>query len=396
MARSKTAASSRRRTAASAAGPAVPAPVPGCVRHPAGQAPQVLILHHQARAHPGVQLSNYALQQQLRACGARPLTLNWSPAYARTLGLQFSAAHENFHDPGLELTPPCYSDEEIAAYAASCTHVLIGAGAVFENRLPTDPTWPLLRYCGDFVRDDQVLCAYAARFGRGLLHATQRLREEAAQLLRRFDRITLSDGRELQVLEDLTGRSAELVPDPVFMPEAAQWLRLADTAAADPPARPYAVCMCRQSPFRPAADLSGALGALTVVALDWQAQTANQPLGVAEWLALIARAELVVSDDYYCLALSLILGRPCAALMADEDAARVQALFTELGLEQLLLRDVRELTAGRLQGRPDMAQCSQGLLELRARGRACLQELLALQPAPRSAYALPADVARAR
>ena len=269
---------------------------------------------------------------------------------------------------------------------------------VFEDACPSDPTYPLLRYLGDFVPESVVLCAFGAGFGHNpppeAWHGQKRL--AIISLLQRFDQVALASRHDLQTLRALTGIDGLYAPDPLFLLTADEWRSLAASASAAVPKQPYTAWMIRSDPrAMKAADMLHGSG-LPTIGLFWGAQRrAKQPLSALEWLALIAGSRLVVSDDYYAVALSLIMGRP-TLVPAGDDAKLVRDLLHEMGLEQLLLHSFEETSFEHLRAQTGAAQSAERVQKLRTAGQRCLAEMLALSTGHRSSYVLPSAVSSAR
>lgn len=278
-----------------------------------------------------------------------------------------SAALAAFRQEQLRLSPPCRDHDALARAAAAYDILLAGSDQIWS------PVWLNPAYFLDFAHPGQKRVAYAPSLGVAAAPRGRKARMIRA-LTEPFDRLSVREAEGAAILQGLTGRTADVLPDPVVLPEPAVWRALADPPARD---KPYLLCyFIGENPayWSRVADLARESG-LAVVVVPVTAQAWQQPYAMAgglspqAWVGRIAGAARVVTDSFHGAVFAYMLGTPVTVLrryQEDDPASknsRIDQLHRSLGIE-----------AGR---DADPTQVQARLAQLRSQGMAYLRAALA-------------------
>ena len=199
---------------------------------------------------------------------------------------------------------------------------------------------------GYFLSFPEVTCrrvSYAASFGQD--HVAEDVKPEMKRRLELFEAVAFREHSAQRLMQELTGVSAPLVLDPVFLLDAAHWRAMTRPVSAkspylllymlsDPKALPYAL-----------KDYAGANGmdhlSIGFLPRDMKYRlNRDYSLGPQEFLGAVAGAELIVSNSFHCTAFAIIFEKNFYVRVNQGKATRndrMITLLTELGLEDRLL-----------------------------------------------------------
>lgn len=305
----------------------------------------------------GAVLQAYALSETLKEMGHEVTYIDYRcPHIAHPFGLRslwkrglidyvYNAAGNIFYLPrrkkfrefreGICHTGPV-TPENIRDFADCYDKYIAGSDQLWSARLTDfDKTYLL-----DFVRDPHKKFSYAASFGGASVE--EAYREEYGRLLREFEAISVREDYGAQMVQELSGRSAEVSVDPTLLLTPSQWSAL---AAKGKSRRPYilvyqlgfsrtliqAVRQVKKKtglkvyyvPF----PLGGAVGARCHLAL-----------GPREWLRLFKNAEYVLTDSFHGIVFALLFEKKFQVVVDGQHKnRRVQNLMEKLNLTERIL-----------------------------------------------------------
>lgn len=248
-----------------------------------------------------------------------------------------SAALAAFRREHMRLSPPCRDHAALAKAAASYDILLAGSDQIWS------PVWLNPAYFLDFALPGQRRMAYAPSLGVSALPRGRKARM-IRELVAPFDRLSVREAEGAAILQSLTGRAAEVLPDPVALPEPSAWQALAERPKR---AKPYLLCyFIGDSPdyWARVASLAQESG-LEAMIIPVTAQAWRQPYEMAgglspqAWVGHIAGAARVVTDSFHGAAFAYMLGTPVTVLRRyrEDDPAsknsRIDQLHRSLGIE---------------------------------------------------------------
>ena len=143
-----------------------------------------------------------------------------------------NAAIPAFYQEYMRLSPVCRNQAELKAAAGKYDILVCGSDQIWN------PVWLNPAYFLTFAGENTRLVAYAPSLGVSTLpgKAKQRkIREWTA----RFSAISVREREGAALLEQMTGREAEVMPDPVCLLSAEEW---AGATAPGPAGEPYLLC----------------------------------------------------------------------------------------------------------------------------------------------------------
>ncbi len=334
---------------------------------------RVAILNYAGCANYGANLTAYALQEACSSLGYETAHINrrW-----RFGGEGDDTPMGRFCNRFLRWTSPVYETADARRFNYLYDAFFVGSDQVWTYQ----PDWIACNcvaqrdlFCLDFVEAGQGRIAMAASFG-GSFDAPADYCRAMAESLSRFTAISVRESRGVDICRDLLHCEAVHVLDPVFLLGADDWGRLAARSRRRLPER-YVACCVLHEPLadfvgKACAELHSREGLECVNLLDCE---------VEEWLEVIRRADMVLTDSFHACAFALIFRRKLLCLNnIARGADRIPSLFQQYGIH------------GRLISAPEMEQDAARALER-------VRELYAL-PMDYTALEerLPRDIARTR
>lgn len=241
--------------------------------------------------------------------------------------LRRTESFRQFHDAHMKLSQFYASMEELRADPPEADVLIAGSDQVWRY-LETNAFLPA-RFL-DFGGPDVKRISYAASLER--LNYTPEQAEQVRRWLSDFDAISLREESARAYISSLTGREAQRVLDPVFLPEVSVWRDL----AVDPQVKePYILCYQVQRCDRmqeTVKRLKKATGYRTIAVLSGSVKyihTDEARFGVTpeEFLGLAEHAAIVVSGSFHGAAFGLLFGKPTYAVTRKGAASRLQEIM---------------------------------------------------------------------
>ena len=208
----------------------------------------------------GSSLQAYALQRTVRELGYDCLHLDYQPDRKekirnlltcgnnlklvlegmRKRGVQAdqsgarvkSAAIPVFYEKHMQLSAPCRNQEELKEQSRNCDLLLCGSDQIWN------PEWLNPAYFLTFAESSKPRIAYAASMGVSCLPKEAKIRK-IRSWTEGFRAISVREREGADLLEKMTGRKAEVMPDPVCLLSREEWSAI---AAEAPEGEPYLLC----------------------------------------------------------------------------------------------------------------------------------------------------------
>ena len=223
--------------------------------------------------------------------------------------------------------------------------------------------------------------SYAGSFGVRSL--PEPVRPWYHAMLSGLTHISVREAAGAAIVQQLTGRTAEVVPDPTLLLPSAIWQLVMQKPAGIDLGKPYLLVYHLQAMpaeyvahFQAIAQARG----LALVMMPWSSDAAYET-GPAEFLYLVAHAAAVVTDSFHGTCFSLLFGKPFLSIIlpsknVEKDiASRIETLLAACGTEARCARHLGDLTAEALF-REDLQTLPQKLRALRQQGAAFLERAL--------------------
>ncbi len=208
----------------------------------------------------GSALQAYALQRTVRELGYECFHLDYQPDRAEKIrnllasgnnpklileGIrkrevkadQSGARHKSeaipaFYQRRMRLSPPCRNRRELREAGRNCDLLLCGSDQIWN------PVWLNPAYFLTFADNDIPKAAYAASLGVSRLPKAAKIRK-IRRWTRDFHAISVREQEGADLLEQMTGRQAPVMPDPVCLLSAEEWNEI---AGKEPDGEPYLLC----------------------------------------------------------------------------------------------------------------------------------------------------------
>lgn len=213
---------------------------------------------------------------------------------------------DDFVDNKLDLTERFDSFERLRNTPPDADVYVTGSDQVFgPNRVEEERNAFYLNFGDESIQR----IAYAASFG--VKDVPEDRKQEIGSYLRRFDKIAVREKSGMRIVEQLSGKTAVEVLDPVFLNDVAFWKH---TSVAYPignePYLLYYRLMSDRRSDENVRKIAAEKGLKLVVVMDgflmWKADRVLRDVGPQELLYLIDHAEFVATDSFHGVAFSLI------------------------------------------------------------------------------------------
>jgi hypothetical protein len=303
----------------------------------------ILTFHHVPNY--GAVLQAYALSQTVRDLGHDPQILDYRPWRATTHYLWAAVRTrpcmpemrrilriERFVRRELPLSKRrIRSGLGIAGIDAGFDALISGSDQIWCWGKP----WTYRKHDSAFflsrVRAGVRRIAYAPSCGA--MDSFGRYADKVSSFLSRYEALSARDENTQRLIQETTGRTCDLVLDPIFLRDFGQ---LAASASGRVPASPYLV-VCGALPSGDRARLkmvSRALGlrSLSMFQVDSAADESILDPGPAEWLSIVRNASFVVTNLFHGVAFALHFGIPFAAVTSGCSGPKIADLLRRLGL----------------------------------------------------------------
>lgn len=197
----------------------------------------------------------------------------------------------------------------------------------------------------NFVEDDNRKISYSSSFG--LANIPDNLKDKYIKNLNKIKYLSTRERYGVDLINDLTGRKAELVLDPVFLLDKNQWLSLCNKSNAR---EKYVFAYTNrlgqwedflQKTSYPMNNKRVYKISRHLTPKDFISKQVNVSYSISpvEFVETIANAELVVSASFHCIAISIILNIPFVAILTGDRGKdeRVLNILKITGLEDRIL-----------------------------------------------------------
>jgi len=202
-------------------------------------------------------------------------------------------------------------------------------------------------YFLNFVDDNSKKISYASSFG--LSEVPNELEEEYAYYLNRIRSISTREQYGVKLIEQLTGQTAELVLDPVFLLSKSDWKSFYDNSGNEDK---YIFCYTNKK-----SQLENFVSQTNYPLKSINVHKLTRHLGVTDFIKSniivtyaislpqfikeVANAELVVSASFHGVAMAIILQVPFVAILTDNKGRneRLINILKITGLENRILNE---------------------------------------------------------
>ena len=220
---------------------------------------------------------------------------------------QKSAAIPDFYRRRMKLSPVCGSRKALKKAAGAYDTLICGSDQIWN------PVWMNPAYFLTFAGKDCRKLAYAPSLGIRTMPAESKVRM-IRRWLKDFEALSVREEEGAELLEKMTGRRADVLPDPVCLMTGEEWKEIAGPA---PEGEPYLLCYFignREDYWARVKALREETG-LRVLVIPVTAESYRCPwdkldgAGPEEFLGAVLGAERVCTDSFHGLAFSTIFGK---------------------------------------------------------------------------------------
>ncbi|MDZ4180970.1 MAG: polysaccharide pyruvyl transferase family protein [Coriobacteriia bacterium] len=258
-------------------------------------------------------------------------------------------AFMDFAESRFHLSPQTTSFADLSEYCKQFDAVVVGS----------DQLWLPVNIAGgfftlSFVPDTTRRVSFATSFGISSLPGS--FKERTAAFLRDFDSISVREESGRRIVEDLLGRSVEVVCDPTMLLTPDQWQAI-EEEGFEIPDEPYVLCyfLGRNSWHRECARTLADREGCKIVALthldeyiahdELYADFTPYDVGPADFVKLVRNAQFVCTDSFHGSIFSVLFGRQFFSFRRHSAAtsfstnSRLDTLLEGLGLERRLIEN---------------------------------------------------------
>ena len=341
------------------------------------------ITFHWATNYGGV-LQAYALQQALMKLGEDTEIIDYVPFRVRAWivldnvkGRRFGEFKKErsiarFRKERLRLSKRRFaSDRSLKKAGSDYTHIITGSDQVWNySFVTTHGKKPKLSYFLDFAGEDVKKLSYAASFGADKMPADYSglVRSQ----LERFSAISVREDTGLEIIRGM-GLPACRVCDPTALLTREDYEKLLPEKGLG---APY---VCSYLIHEGQATAKAVESAVRELRSDLALRRTSPDDGVTEWLGGISRAELVVTNSFHGVMLSLLMGTPFIAVPVEGWSmnARVENILRSTGtLQRLVSSADKEAVRKACEAPIDWDKANAALEGLRREGYEYLENCL--------------------
>lgn len=218
-------------------------------------------------------------------------------------------------------------------------------------------------YYLDFLPEGQKV-AFAASFGVTSLNND--MEQVINPLLRQFDRISVRESTGVSILERM-GVHAELVCDPVFLIQRAQYERLMSEQIQSGKVFKYILHKNQDTAYQIATFIQNRLQVGCYEQID--------TMTIEEWLSGLRSARFVVTNSFHAVAFSVIFHVPFVAVLIKGNGMndRLLTLLSAVGMKNRIIYDMDEAKINTImQEQIDWNEVDETVQRMRKRSQAFL------------------------
>ncbi|MEL5892543.1 polysaccharide pyruvyl transferase family protein [Bacteroides sp. GD17] len=280
-----------------------------------------------------------------------------------------------FYDHYLKCTDTIYSTRQsVAILNSQYDKFIVGSDQVwnYENNGGD------FVYMLDFVEKREKKVSYSSSFG--LCSIPDELLEKYRKYLNDIKYLSVRESYGVEIIRKLTGRTAKLVLDPVFLVKKEDWQSLChiinEKYIFSYTNQPHQFnIFLSQTTFNIRKYKHYKLARATTV-LDFLSNSTRvkYTMSPTEFVSVINCADLVVSASFHCISLAIILNRPFVAILAGDMGKdeRILSLLNLLGLQDRILSSF--MTLNKVMEKIDYDRVNQKITSLRNDSLSFLKE----------------------
>ncbi|MBR3396448.1 MAG: polysaccharide pyruvyl transferase family protein [Lachnospiraceae bacterium] len=302
-----------------------------------------ILTFHEADNY-GAVMQAYALQQTLKKLGAdsefvtihsekkeepdEPAMPSSAAVFAKMLkkeGVKRSALFSQFRDEHLVSSSP-YEKSDLKQCNDDYDVFIAGSDQIWNFRIPGADE----RYFLPFA-DPGKRFSYAASFGAEDL--PEQAKPWCAKQLGEFKGLSVREKSGVKIIQELTGREAQVCLDPTLLLDRSDW----ELLIKEKPEEPYMLLfMLKYDPVltdaakKKAAESGLQLKSVTSSFMPQFGFGSWSSVGVKDWLTLIANAEGVFTNSFHGTVFSLLFGRPFHTAMLTGELGSRNGRIVEL------------------------------------------------------------------
>ena len=267
--------------------------------------------------------------------------------YILSRGKKFKA----FYDKYLHKTDRVYhNSQEAKALNSMYDKFIVGSDQVWNTKNNGGDTAYLL----DFVEDNTKKISYSSSFG--MERVPEPYLEDYRKCLMTIDRLAVREVAGVKIVRELTGRTAHLVLDPVFLLDRESWSRLKSQSDQDGKKhlffylnKPSQISEFYRIGYQNKEAKTHILSSY-VTPMDFLNPSVKVRVSMSptEFLEEIATAELVVTASFHCLAFAILFHKPFVVILAG-DKGKDERLINLLKITDLESRILTsDMTSARI------------------------------------------------
>ena len=211
----------------------------------------------------------------------------------------------------------------------------------------SDQVWRA-KYNGDHLEDmylrfaeglDLKRVAYAASFGVDNWEYSAEQTSKCAALAQRFDAVSVRELSGVNLCREHLDVEAQCVLDPTMLLEAKDYRPIIDSDWDE--GEPYLAVYCLDVTPEKEAFINQLAADRGLKVCQFSAGW-NSTLTVEQWLAMLSKAAVVVTDSFHGTVFSILFGRDFYTLgNADRGNTRIHSMLQSFGLETRLVTDLK-------------------------------------------------------
>lgn len=293
----------------------------------------------------GAVIQAYALQQYLLSIECQTEIINyvpWSVSLQQSIDWRRNKKSEmfckekkleEFRKSNLLRTEKIIRSKALSKYCDEYSAIICGSDQIWNEAFTLKGEFrPTLAYFLDFAGKNTKRIAYAASFGT--TRTSKAYDKCVSKEIARFSEISVRETTGRTIVSNY-GKKASVVCDPTLLLKQEEYLKLIkDTSIKTSKVFDYVLHDHTETRKVAGYIIDKRNGSIIDYSTD----------GIQEWLCRINEAEIVVTNSFHGVMLSLILNRPFIAILINGSGMndRLITILNEVGLESRILYDFDE------------------------------------------------------
>ncbi len=282
----------------------------------------------------GAILTNYALNEAIKALGYNVKTIDFIPGNARKEAYNNSIA-EKFTQKHIELSNRVNTWNDLKALNNQYKTFICGSDQLWRWRFRKKPYGHLFL---NFVEQRNKIISYSTSFGLDTYEGPQDAVAKRIHWLKRFDHISVREFEGVDVLKNIFGVNGTQVMDPVFLIDKSKYDQI--IKESDKTEQNFVA-------YYMIANNKEKMNVVKMAQKKYRIQAIDikKDLPVEDWLYYIKNCKILITDSFHATCFATIYNKHFIAInVCDRKTTRIETLLKITNMENRFLNKPSDIT----------------------------------------------------